>query len=169
VKLETAFTGSPTLVATRIRVPWGATGGLFLFDQFGGAAPYEITLPEEVEGQLPDLVLTELAHETAFLAQRWTAQPIASWRAVATLSVDSASICVTTRKTAQGITGEGLLEADDALQESETSWLQTSLDGQPVLGVRISGGDGDYTLRIAEDGDGSPVGWVLHFGIVSTS
>jgi len=165
-----AFGGS-SFATTRLRIPWTPEDGLFVFDQFGGAAPIELPLPESLvaRGMFPYVILSCHDTDTAFLAQRWFDRPIASWTLVGEVGVDSATICLTPRTIAESITGNGLGAAEKLVQEAPDLWAQVALDGRPLLGVRVTVGDGSYPLRIALDESGAPVGWVLELGVASTT
>ena len=163
--------GGANFATTRLRVPWSPADGLFLFDQFGGAAPVEVPLhPDLVKrGTFPYVILSCHDGDSAFLAQRWFDRPIGSWKLGGELSVDSASLCLTPRAVAERITGNGLAEAEKLVQDATDLWAQVALDGHPVLGVRVTVGDGTYPLHIALDDLGAPMGWVLELGIAETT
>lgn len=146
-------------------------GGAFLFDPFGGAKPCEIALPPNLvaRGTFPYVVLSCHDGESAFLGQRWFDRDIASWRLIDELGVDSASVCLTPRSVADRITGDGLSAAKKLVQDAPDLWAQVALDGHPVLGVRITRGDGAYPLQLALDAKRSAVGWVLELGLATTA
>jgi hypothetical protein len=170
VAREAAF-GGADFATTRIRIPWSPDEGLFLFDQFGGATPLEIPLPPELvkRGMFPYVILSCFDGDTAFLAQRWFDRPIAGWNLLCHVGVDASSVCLTPRSVAEQISGDGLVEAENLVQNAPDLWAQVALDARPVLGVRITVGDGSYPLQIALDAAGAPLGWVLELGIAETS
>ncbi|MBI5496957.1 MAG: hypothetical protein HY904_18225 [Deltaproteobacteria bacterium] len=144
-------------------VPWRVPDGLHVFDQFGGGEPWEIPLPADLV-DMPPLRLMEAGPETIFLAQRFRQGAIERFEEVTVVDVDRASVCVTPRKIVEGISGEGLFEADDRLVASDAPWMQFTLDSIPALAIKVSLGDGAYPLWNALDGTGRVVGWVLDMG-----
>lgn len=165
-----AFGGS-SFATTRLRIPWSPEDGLFVFDQFGGAVPIEVPLPGSLvaRGMFPYVILSCHDTDSAFLAQRWFDRPIASWLLHGHLGVDSATICLTPRTIAESISGSGLEAAEQLVREAPDLWAQVALDGRPLLGVRVTVGDGNYPLHIALDPSGEPLGWVLELGVASTT
>lgn len=163
--------GGADFATTRVRIPWTPGEGLFLFDQFGGAAPTEVPLPGDLiaRGMYPYVILSCHDGESVLLAQRWFDRPIASWKLVHELGVDSASVCLTPRSVAERITGNGLAAAERLVQDAPDLWAQVALDAQPLVGVRVTAGDGTYPLRLGLDASGSGVGWVLELGGVETT
>jgi hypothetical protein len=159
--------GGAGFATTRLRIPWTPEEGLFLFDQFRGAAPSEIPLPEALvaRGTFPYVILSCHDGDTAFLAQRWFDRPVASWTVHGELGIDSASVCLTPRSIAEEISGNGLADAEKLVLDAPDLWAQVALDGRPLLGVRITLGDGTYPLQIAHDADGEAIGWVLELGV----
>lgn len=148
----------------RIPVAWRPADGLWVFDQFGGAAPYEIELPDDVRHQraLPDLQLSmDEEGETWFVAQRWFEGDVAWWELVEEIDVDSASVCFTPRAIAEGISGDDLAAAEAALRASHAPSAQLSLDRHPLVAIRLTHGDGSYPLFMALDADRREIGWVL--------
>ncbi len=163
--------GGASFATSRLRIPWTPQEGLFLFDQFGGATPFEVPLPEGLvaRGTFPYVILSCHDTDTAFLAQKWFDRPITSWRLHGEVAVASASVCLTPRSIADSITGNGLADAEKLVNDAPDLWAQVALDGQPLLGVRITVGDGAYPLQIALDERGAPVGWVLELGVAKTT
>jgi hypothetical protein len=162
--------GGADFATTRLRLPWGPDEGLFVFDQFGHASPIEVPLPDDLvrRGMFPYVILSTHDGESALLAQKWFDRPITSWQLIADAGVDAASVCLTPRAVANGISGHGLREAESVVQNAPDLWAQVALDTHPVLGVRITLGDGAYPLRLALDANGVGVGWVLELGVVET-
>lgn len=163
--------GGADFATTRLRIPWSPDEGLFVYDQFGGALPFEVPLPDALiaRGTFPYVILSCHDGDSAFLAQRWFDRPIASWRRHTQLGVDSASVCLAPRSIAEKITGNGLADAERLVQAAPDLWAQVSLDGRPLLGVRVSVGDGSYPLQIALDQNGEALGWVLELGLAQTT
>ena len=163
--------GGGNFSTTRLRIPWTPEEGLFLYDQFGGALPLEVPLPDALvaRGTFPYVILSCHDGDTAFLAQRWFDRPIASWKLLNQVSVAShgagASVCLAPRSIAEKISGNGLAEAERLVQAAPDLWAQVSLDGRPLLGVRVSRGDGTYALHIARDQNNEALGFVLELGI----
>jgi hypothetical protein len=155
--------GGGSFATYRLRIPWTTGDGLFLFDQFGGATPREVPLPPQLvaRGTFPYVVLSCDDGESAFLAQRWFDREIVAWRRIDELSVDSACVCLTPRAVAEGISGDGLSAAEKLVQDAPDLWAQVALDGHPLLGIRITAGDGQYPLYLAVDAAGASLGWVL--------
>ena len=54
------------------------------------------------------------------------------------------------------------------VHDSPDLWAQVALDARPLLGVRITLGDGAYPLQLALDAQGAVIGWVLELGIAET-
>lgn len=170
VDRSSAFGGGP-FATYGSRIPWTTAEGLFLFDPFGGRPPLEIPLPPSLvaRGTFPYVILSCHDGESAFFAQRWFDREIASWRLIDEVGVDSASVCLTPRSVADGITGDGLATAEKLVQDAPDLWAQVALDAHPVMGVRITAGDGAYALRLALDADGASLGWVLELGVATTT
>ncbi|MCA9597842.1 MAG: hypothetical protein KC776_31235, partial [Myxococcales bacterium] len=80
--------------------------------------------------------------------------------------VDAASVCATSRTTATSISGDDLVEAEDALFAADY-WVQTSLDGVPILAIKITVGDGAFPLYLAKSATGESVGWMLELGLIN--
>lgn len=163
--------GGADFATTRLRIPWTTAEGLFIFDQFGGAAPLEVPMPDDfvARGTFPYVILSLHDGETVFVAQRWFDRPIASWRLLAHVDVDSSTICLTPRSIAERISGDGLAEAEKLVLEAPDLWAQVALDARPAIGIRITAGDGSYALQLALDAAGSALGWVLELGIVEAT
>lgn len=163
--------GGADFATTRLRIPWTPEEGLFVFDQFGGATPLEIPMPDDFvkRGTFPYVILSCYDGDTAFLAQRWFDRPIGSWKKIGDVGVDSASVCLTPRSVAERISGDGLTEAEKLVQDAPDLWAQVALDARPTLGVRITSGDGSYPLQLALDPSGAAIGWVLELGIAQTT
>ena len=51
--------GGVDFSTTRLRIPWTPDEGLFVYDQFGGATPVEIPLPDALvaRGTFPYVIL----------------------------------------------------------------------------------------------------------------
>ena len=174
MKLRVARTdafGGADFATTRLRIPWTTAEGLFLYDPFGGATPLEIPLPADLvaRGMFPYVILSCHDGDTAFLAQRWFDRPVGSWQLLAHVGVDSASVCLAPRTVAERITGAGLAEAERFVHDAPDLWAQVALDARPLLGVRVTLGDGAYPLHVALDGEGSAIGWVLELGVTETT
>jgi hypothetical protein len=153
-------------MADTIVVPWPGTDGMFVFDQFGGHPPWELELPPGLAGKQPPLILTRRGDATAFLGQRWSPGEIIMWREVAMIDIDAASVCLTPRAIAAGISGDGLQEAEVAMHdavEMRRLWTPFALDGHPAIAIYVSGGDGSYPLCLGLGHDDKPLGWLLDF------
>jgi hypothetical protein len=163
--------GGASFSTTRLRIPWAPSDGLFVYDTFGGAAPIELPLPEELvaRGTFPYVILSCHDLDAAFLAQRWFDRPITSWHLLAHVQVGRTTVCLTTRSTATTLSGAGLVEAERLVNDAPDLWAQVALDAQPVLGVRVTRGAGTYPLHLALDETGTPVGWVLGLGVAETT
>ena len=163
--------GGASFATTRLRIPWTPEEGLFIFDQFGGATPFEVPLPDNLvaRGTFPYVILSCHDGDTAFLAQRWFDRKIASWSRHGEVSVDSASVCLTPRSIAESISGNGVGEAEKLVHDAPDLWAQVALDGRPLLGVRLTLGDGRFPLQIALDETGAALGWVLELGLAQTA
>src|SRR4029079_8914055 len=130
--------GGADFATTRLRIPWTPAEGLFVYDQFGGARPCEVALPDDLvaPGTFPYVILSCHDGDTAFLAQRWFNRPVASWKALEDVGVEYSSVCLTPRSVAERISGNGLSEAERLVMDAPDLWAQVALDARPLLGVR---------------------------------
>ena len=117
-------------------------------------------------GALPPLLLGIRAEDTVFLGQQWLPGDVATWEPLPEVLVDAASVCATSRTTATSISGDDLVEAEDALFAADY-WVQTSLDGVPILAIKITVGDGAFPLYLAKSATGESVGWMLELGLIN--
>jgi len=163
--------GGANFATSRLRIPWTPDEGLVVVDQFGGAAPLEVPLPDALvaRGTFPYVILSCFDGNTAFLAQRWFDRPVVAWELLGEVGVDSASVCLAPRTSAHRVSGKGLAEAEQVVHESPDFWAQVAVDARPLLGVRTTLGDGAYPLLLALDDASEPIGWVLELGIAETT
>jgi hypothetical protein len=163
--------GGASFATSRLRLPFGPEEGLFVFDRLGEGAPLEVPLPASLVGRgtFPYVILSSFDGDTAFLAQRWVDRPVAAWQALGAARVSSASVCLTPYQVATRPSRDGLVEAARVVRSAPDLWAPLALEGGPLLGVRITQGNGAYPLSLACGASGEAVGWVLEFGLAETT